>query len=285
MAGGTRSRRGALALTAALTLPGAALAGVARTAAPAQESQEAPAGPPARVLVVSATAGFTHDSIPFSREVIDRLGRESGAFETTHLPDLGSLRDLTADTLAAHQAVFFLNTSGELPLDGSQRQALVRFVSGGGGFLGAHAATDTLYSWPEYGELVGAYFREHPWTQPVTVAVPDESHPLTAGLGTAFDLTEEVYTFRTAPRAEARVLLRLDPASVGMDGTSGSTSGVRGDVPLAWCAPFGAGRSFYSALGHFDAVWQDAHVQRLLLAALRWTTGQLSIDPALTRSP
>jgi type 1 glutamine amidotransferase len=72
-------------------------------------------------------------------------------------------------------------------------------------------------------------------------------------------------------------LLRLDPASVG-------TSGPGGDVPLAWCAPYGAGRSFYSALGHFDAVWQDAHVQRLLLAALRWTTGQLLIDPALTRS-
>src|SRR5215213_3773526 len=147
MAGGTRSRRGALALTAALTLPGAALAGVARTAA--QEAPApAPAGAPARVLVVSATAGFTHDSIPFSREVIDRLGRESGSFETTHLPDLDSLRDLTADTLAVHQAVFFLNTSGELPLEGSQRQALLRFVSGGGGFLGAHAATDTLYSWP-----------------------------------------------------------------------------------------------------------------------------------------
>jgi type 1 glutamine amidotransferase len=206
--------------------------------------------------------------------VIDRLGRESGAFETTHLPDLPSLSGLTAETLAAHQAVFFLNTSGELPLDDRQRQALLRFVSAGGGFLGAHAATDTLYAWPEYGELVGAYFREHPWTQPVAVAVVDESHPLTSGLGPAFELTEEVYTFRAAPRAPARVLLRLDPASVG----------ASGEYPLAWCAPYGAGRSFYTALGHFDAVWQDARVQRHLLAAIRWATGQLPIEPALTRS-
>jgi type 1 glutamine amidotransferase len=224
--------------------------------------------------VVSATAGFAHDSIPVAREVIDRLGREGGGFETTHLPDTASLSRLTAGALAAHQAVFFLNTSGELPLDRDQRQALLGYVSGGGGFLGAHAASDTLYAWPEYGDLVGAYFREHPWTQPVTVAVADESHPLTEGLGAAFALTEEVYTFRTSPRAPARVLLRLDPASVG----------TSGDFPLSWCAPYGAGRSFYTALGHFDAVWRDARVRRHLLAAIRWATGQLAVEPSLTRS-
>ena len=54
------------------------------------------------------------------------------------------------------------------------------FVRSGGGFLGAHSAADTLYEWPDYGALLGAYFKEHPWTQPGTVLVEDQSHPATA---------------------------------------------------------------------------------------------------------
>ncbi len=163
---------------------------------------------------MTATAGYTHDSIPVARDVLTRLGQDSGAFEVTLLPDLSGLAGLTAQTLAAHDAVFFLNTSGELPLDGAQKGALLEFVAGGGGYLGAHAASDTFYTWPEYGDLVGAYFQEHPWTQAVRIIVEDETHPLTAGLGSGFSLTEEVYVFRSNPRPRAHVLLRLDPASV-----------------------------------------------------------------------
>ena len=230
---------------------------------PARAGRTRPAGP-ARLLLVTATAGFTHDSIPVARDVLTRLGQDSGAFEVTVFPDLPSLSGLTAQTLADHDAVFFLNTSGELPLDGAQKGALLEFVAGGGGYLGAHAASDTFYTWPEYGDLVGAYFQEHPWTQSVRILVEDETHPLTAGLGSGFSLTEEVYVFRSNPRSRARVLLRLDPASVN----------ASGDFPLSWCAPYGQGRSFYTALGHFDEVWQDALVQRHLLNAVLWTDSQ-----------
>jgi type 1 glutamine amidotransferase len=279
-------RRSALALSAGMALvAGAGPAG-------AQGMRQDPGQPPARLLVVTATAGFVHDSIPAAREIVARLGQESGAFSTTFIPDVATLTRLTAETLAAHDAVFFLNTSGELPLDDDQKRALLEFVAGGGGYLGAHAASDTLYTWPEYGELVGAVFREHPWTQRVTIAVEDEGHPLTAGLGSGFDLTEEIYTFRANPRtrAETSVLLRLDPASVGIGAGGGaesragsraeSSAGSRAessaenDFPLSWCAPYGAGRSFYTALGHFVEVWQDERVQRHLLAAVRWATGR-----------
>ena len=169
-----------------------ALAGPAR--------QETLPSSPTRLLLVTATAGYTHDSIPVARDVLTRLGQDSGAFEVTLLPDLSGLAGLTAQTLAAHDAVFFLNTSGELPLDGAQKGALLEFVAGGGGYLGAHAASDTFYTWPEYGDLVGAYFQEHPWTQAVRIIVEDETHPLTGGLGSGFSLTEEVYVFRSNPR-------------------------------------------------------------------------------------
>lgn len=245
----------------------AALSGLAVLAAPALGSS-ATAAAPARLLVVTATAGFEHDSIPIAREVLQRLGHESGAYSVTLLPDVASLVRLGPETLAVHDAVFFANTSGELPLAAAQKQALLDFVAGGGGFLGSHSASDTLYGWPEYGALVGAYFREHPWTQPAEVTVEDEAHPLTEGLGASFVIEDEFYVFRTNPRSRVRVLLSLQPAPVGVAGPA--------DFPLSWCARYGAGRSFYTALGHDGATWEDPRLQRHLLAAVRWATGRLA---------
>ncbi|MDQ3700150.1 MAG: ThuA domain-containing protein [Chloroflexota bacterium] len=224
-------------------------------------------GAPARLLVVTATSGFEHASIPVAREVLQRLGHESGAYRVTVLPDVASLDRLSPETLAVHDAVFFANTSGELPLTATQKHALLDFVAGGGGFLGTHSASDTLYSWPEYGALVGAYFLEHPWTQPAEVTVEHETHPLTEGLRASFVIEDEFYVFRTNPRPRARVLLSLLPESVGIAGPA--------DYPLSWCARYGAGRSFYTALGHDGATWEDPRLQRHLLAAVQWATGRL----------
>jgi type 1 glutamine amidotransferase len=160
--------------------------------------------------------------------------------------------------------LFFALTSGELPLSAEQRAAILGFVSGGGGFLGAHSATDTLYGWPEYGEMVGAYFREHPWTQQGTVVVEDASHPAAAGVGSQFSINEEFYTFRDNPRPRVQVLLRLDAASVG----------ASGDYPLAWTRAHGRGRVYYNALGHFSSTWQDPRFQRQLRGAITWAAGR-----------
>jgi type 1 glutamine amidotransferase len=142
--------------------------------------------------------------------------------------------------------------------------ALVDFVSGGRGFIGVHSATDTLYDWPEYGRLVGTYFREHPWTQQAVVVVEDQSHPSTVRLGDRFSILEEFYTFRDNPRGRVQVLLRLDPSSVGS----------AGDYPLAWAQSFGAGRTYYNALGHFSETWTDQRFVQQLAGAIRWTAGR-----------
>jgi type 1 glutamine amidotransferase len=117
-----------------------------------------------------------------------------------------------------------------------------------------------LYDWPDYGRLVGAYFVEHPWTQQAVVAVEDQSHPSTVGLGAQFSIREEFYTFRDNPRPRVQVLLRLDAASVG----------ATGDYPLAWVQSVGAGRTYYNALGHFPETWADARFQQQLRGAIRW---------------
>ena len=217
-----------------------------------------PSVPPLRVLAVTATAGFRHDSIPRARQVLQSLALQSAEFIITFTENLG---DLTATQFAQVEIVMFLLTSGELPLSDAQKAALIGFVNGGGGFIGVHSATDTLYDWADYGRLVGAYFKEHPWTQDATVRVENATHASTRTLGASFRLMEEYYTFRENPRPNVQVLLSLDAASVS----------ASGDFPLSWAHAFGNGRSFYSALGHFESTWNDIRFQQHMAGAIRWT--------------
>jgi len=221
-------------------------------------SQVPPAANAPRVLVVTTTAGFRHDSIATAVSTLRSLAAATGEFTITATEDLSTL---SPSTLGSHDVVMFALTTGELPLTAAQKGGLIDFVEGGGGFIGVHSATDTLYDWADYGRLVGAYFREHPWTQQGTVVVEDPSHPATAGLGGQFAIREEFYTFRDNPRPRVQVLLRLDAGSVG----------ASGDFPLAWSQTFGGGRSYYNALGHFAETWTDPRFQRQIAGAIRWT--------------
>ena len=211
--------------------------------------------------MVTTTFGFRHDSIATAREVMSLLASRTGAFTVTATEDLN---ELSAARLANVDVLMFALTTGELPLSDGQKTAIIDFVNNGRGFIGVHSAADTLYNWSDYGQLVGAYFKEHPWTQSAAVTVENTSHPTTAGVDRRFTILEEFYTFRTNPRPSVDVLLALDPSSVG----------TQGDFPLAWAHSAGRGRAYYNALGHFSETWNDARFQTLLLNAIRWTANQ-----------
>jgi type 1 glutamine amidotransferase len=225
-----RARR-ALAVVAVLT----ALACSSNGTSVAPTSALPPGGRAPRVLMLTTTAAFRHDSIPAARQAMAGLA-SAGELSVTATEDLSAL---AAENLRAYDVVMFALTSGELPLSAAQKAALLDFVTSGHGFVGVHSATDTLYEWPDYGRLIGAYFREHPWTQQGTVIVEAPSHPAAAGTGDRFSLLEEFYTFQENPRGRVQVLLRIDAASVG----------ATGDYPLAWVQSFGSGRGYYNALG------------------------------------
>src|SRR5262245_54489523 len=124
--------------------------------------------------MLTATFGFRHDSIDTDRQVMSSLAAQSGAFTVTATENVA---DVTADRLSATDVLMFALTTGELPFDAAQKSAILTFVNNGGGYIGEHSATDTLYEWPDYGRLVGAYFKEHPWVQEATVTVEDTTHP------------------------------------------------------------------------------------------------------------
>ena len=221
---------------------------------------------PRQVLYVTHSAGFRHGSLETSAEVLQDLAEADGRIVVTWTEDVSLL---TAASLASYDAVFFF-TSGELPVTAQQKSDLLDFVHGGKGFGGAHSATDTFYTWPEYLDLIGARFNGHPWVHEVNVQVDDPAHPAVAHLAPEFRIRAETYQFRDFSRERSRVLLTLDTDSVNLGHPQANIRTL--DFPLAWCHPFGDGRVFYTALGHFQETWHDERFQRMILEALLWLT-------------
>ncbi len=213
------------------------------------------------VLVFTRTAGYRHESIPAGAAAVGDLAAELG-LTARHTEDPAALRP---ERLARCAAVVFLSTTGDV-LDAAGRAALEAHVRGGGGFVAVHAAANAEPGWPFYGELLGARFAGHPEVQPADVGVEDAGHPATAGLGgPVWRWTDEWYDFAASPRGGAgvRVLLTVDEASY-----QGGMSGA--DHPIAWCQEVGAGRSFFTALGHEVRAYADPVFRAHLRGGLAW---------------
>jgi uncharacterized protein len=223
---------------------------------------------PARILYFTHSAGYRHEVIPASREILKQIGEISPRFEVTATEDVSVF---TKENLRRFGAVMFF-TTGELPMNDSQKQALLDFVRRGGGFVGVHSATDTFYEWPEYGKLIGGYFDQHPWRETVRIDVADRSDPLVASIGASISLSDEIYQIRDFDVAGSHVLLRLDPASVDL--TRDNVHRHPYGWPLAWTRAYGNGRVFYTALGHEEGVWRDMRFQALLHNAVLWAAGR-----------
>ena len=156
---------------------------------------------PKRILYVTHSAGYRHASIDTSVPVLQDLAQRTGQFEIVATDDVSLLN---ASSLATFDAVLFF-TTGELPISDSQKSDLLQFVRSGKGFAGVHSATDTFYTWPEYGDLIGARFNGHPWVQPVRLDIEDPAHPAMAPVQPSFAIMDEIYQFRDFSRSRSRV--------------------------------------------------------------------------------
>lgn len=215
--------------------------------------------PMPRVLVFTRTEGWRHDSIPDAVAALRRLGaREGIAVESTE--DAGAF---TADNLARYQSVVFASTTLDV-LDGAQQAALQAFVRGGGGFMGVHAAADTEYDWPWYGQLVGARFDSHPEGLQSTTVRFEMDGLLEAGAG--WRVTDEIYNYRSNPRPRVQVIATVDERDY-----TGGTMGA--DHPIAWCHAFDGGRSWYTGLGHTSQMFDEPVFLRHLARGLRYAVG------------
>ena len=231
-----------------------------------------------------------HDSVSHALAIIERLGYESGAYDTYIRTDSSvvSLQPTMTNgqpasggpSLANVDAIFFLGHR-EVDLSAQQKADLLTFVKEGRGFVAAHTATTAFESWPEFGELIGARYDGHPWnTAYGSVINEDPAFPATKHFPQAFALTDEFYQAREYSRDKIRVLLRLDVSKMPANSEVHRTDG---DFPLAWAKMYGKGRVFYSILGHEAEDWDNPALSTMYFEAIRWAVRLVDGDASPTR--
>ena len=236
-----------------------------------------------RALVFSKTAAFRHGSIPAGITALKALGTEKN-FQVDATEDAAWFRD---DILSHYDTVIFLSTTGDVLTD-TQQAAFERYIRADGGYVGIHSAADTEYGWPWYGQMVGAYFRNHPNGTPnATVVVEDTTDPSTAGIPARWTRADEWYNYQSPvnpvvngggddynPRNTTgiHVLLTMDESTYA---EADGSDGVDDDHPIAWCHRFDGGRAWYSGLAHTDASFSEAAMLGHLQAGIEITAGKV----------
>jgi type 1 glutamine amidotransferase len=255
---------------------------------------------PKRLLFLTHAGLYKHTSLAPAEASVAAWGPGAG-FEVTTLEGYLQEREsldlsvVTRTYLAQFDGVMMM-TNGNLPMDSGQRAALLDFVRDGGGFVGVHNAALTFYDEPEFGEMLGGYFRRTVGqNRLVVLRVEDGEHPATRMLGESWPIVDEFYQFGTAPwtaarpeenvdvlfgnripvgfsRDRVRVLLSIDTDATDLEGLGEVRAG--GDYPQAWVRTYGEGRSFYTSLGHRDDIWTNDPVFRAhVVGGIRWALG------------
>jgi len=237
--------------------------------------------PKKHLLVIGEEKGYRHEAVSHAMATIERLGTETGLWDTTLRTDTEVLTkkklEYNAKNLNNFDAVLFF-TGGDLEMDAQQKADFLSFIHDDGkGFIGVHSASITFVNWPEYGEMIGGYYDEHPWlTFDAPILVEDPNFPGMQQWPRAFVLRDEIYQMRNYSRDKVRVLMRLDASKLDMK--SKDVHRTDGDFAVTWAKMYGKGRVYYTTLGHVEANWDKPEFQQMMTGAIKWAMGLENAD-------
>jgi hypothetical protein len=238
------------------------------------------APPRKRVLAWADTRNgqSQHESVSHALAVIERLGYQSGLWDTFIRTDSNIISKTPKKTdgsaasggpnLNNMDAIFFMGHR-EVPIDAGQKEELLSFVREGKGFVAAHIALTAFDSWPEFLELIGARFDGHPINGPGTVINERPDFTATKHFPASFAFTDEFYQPKAHSREKIDVLLRLDLSNV----PASPSLHLSGDYPIAWAKTYGKGRVFYGSFAHSSETWDMRDIQQMYFEAMRWALG------------
>ena len=278
--------------------PAPSAAEIAKMQAAAPEKARAQPAKPRKLLVFSRSWGYKHTARPFGAKAIEVMGRKTGAFEAVLTEDENlfepqSLKQFDAVVLNnTNEEIFLPEDFAKLPpadqakakqRDEMLKKSFAEFLQAGGGLAVIHAGVASFRDWPEFGEIVGARFDNHPWGAGSTVVlrVEEPDHPLMAAFKEPyFIVTEEIYQV-TAPysRDNLRVLLSVDPVRTRI--TPEQKKNVHRqdmDFAMTWIKTYGKGRVFYCALGHQHELFWNPIVLQHNLDGIQFVLGDLKAD-------
>jgi hypothetical protein len=217
-----------------------------------------------------------HEFTSHALSVIERLGYESGAYDTFIRTDSNIIaqqpKRTTGEpasggpTLAMADAIFFLGHR-DVPIDEAQKKELAAFVRDGKGFVAAHTGLTAFENWPDFGELLGGRYDGHPWHAPGTVINEGADFPATRHFPPTFAISDEFYQAKEFS-PNARVLLRLDVSKMPPHAELRNQG-----FPLAWAKTYGKGRVFYASFAHDAATWDNRDIAQMYFEAIKWALG------------
>ena len=218
------------------------------------------------VLVFTKTNDFRHKSIPKSVEKF-KAWAKAEQWNIEFSEDSTHINDKTLDQI---NVLIFLNTKGNI-LGNTEKEALVKYINTGGGFVGIHLASGTETDWDWFRKMIGAEFKDHPKVQPAKILVNHSfKHPSVAHFGDSFQIVDEWYNFEESVMPHVNVLLTLDENSY-----AGKKMGI--NHPIAWYHYYEGGRVFYTGLGHTDAIYGNEDYRKHIIGAINWAGKRMDI--------
>lgn len=271
---------------------------IARIEAAAPERARVQPEGPRRLLVFSRSWGYKHTARPYGARAFEIMGRKTGTFEAV-LSDDDSLFE--PDRIGQFDAIVLNNTNEEIFLSedfaqlpqGQQARARQRdellknsfadFLRKGGGLAVIHAGVASFAGWPEFGEIVGARFDNHPWDAGSTVVlrIEEPDHPLTAAFEEPFfTVTDEIYQVKDPySRENLRVLVSVDIERTRITPQQRKLIHREDmDFAMTWIKSYGKGRVFYCALGHEHELFWNPVVLQHYLDGIQFVLGDLKAD-------
>src|SRR6266550_1750867 len=151
-----------------------------------------------KLLAIGEEKGYRHESVSHALATIERLGRETGLWDTTIRTDTEALTkkklEYNAKNLNDFDAVLFY-TGGTLEMDDQKKLDFMSFIHDDGkGFIGVHSTAITFVKWPEFVDMLGGTYDEHAWgTFDAPIVMEDSKFPGMDGWTKSFVLKDEIY--------------------------------------------------------------------------------------------
>ena len=253
------------------------------------------------LVVADVQTGYHHDAINHGMAVVERLGRESGAYVTflrtdtqlitkQPIPGQGKYTggNINVKPLDFYDAVFLL-PSGDGTMSEQQKADLLAFVRDDGkGLIVGHAAgvaftrRDASLTWPEWGDLIGGLMdrvdgHAGEFRANARIIVEDTNFPGALAFGGPTFMFEEQHPVLMAPysRDKVHVIMRLDTASLTEQQRAMRPDG---DFPVVWARQYGKGRVYNIGWGEFEATYDNPGFQKMIVEGVKWAIGLTPAD-------
>jgi type 1 glutamine amidotransferase len=253
---------------------------------------------PFKIIVLTTTLEFRHDSIPTCLQMLMDLGKAT-APERATIPGLAAdstwtvdhilddpsqaayFTEVTAANLKNYEMFYSDNPTGKVftnaPMGAQKKQIFVDFWNSGGSWAGQHSATDFENSsaWTWFQDNVnGGWFTMHDNDgTPGTVTWQTEfvNHPILKGLTSPWNTTDEWYV-------ENRNIEAVPGFKVLAKVTVSNSMLTTMPRPAVWInenANMMGGRSFYTIRGHNQKVYAEQEFRQLMLRGILWAVHRL----------